>query len=190
MLSKKKRQAQAAEAARTEADLRQVNRDLLYKLHEYEKRWKSPDGVRVLNDLQDALNLIREYQRYLHLASFADPSHNRANALLKSWGMNPYSTPDQGGTVSQPGQPPKEETLEEKLAREEKEWGEEAYGSGTVRMELEAIDEGDAKEPGYTRARVRFVDVTPEEPDYEGEQVDTKWDDYPSTDTRISEQGE
>jgi hypothetical protein len=42
--------------------------------------------------------------------------------------------------------------------REEKEWGYEAYAKGNVRIEAEAIDEDDGKEPGYTRARVSIFD--------------------------------
>ncbi len=41
---------------------------------------------------------------------------------------------------------------------EEEEWGDQAYGSGKVRIEAEAIEEGDDKEPGYTRANIRYVD--------------------------------
>jgi hypothetical protein len=36
---------------------------------------------------------------------------------------------------------------------------------------------------------VAFLREVPEAEDYEGEQVDCKWDDYPSTDTRLGEQG-
>lgn len=48
--------------------------------------------------------------------------------------------------------------------QEEEYWGEEAYGSAHIRIEAEAIDEGGKKEPGYTRASVRFVDLNAEEP--------------------------
>jgi len=135
-------------------------------IKEYEKRWGSADGKVVLQALQDALNIIRQYQRTLNAVSMADPNHLRANELLERWGMKPYSNPDQGGTVASaphPIAPRPNETLEDRLAREEEEWGDEAYGKGTVRIEAEAIDEGDEKEPGITRARIRFVEV-PEAP--------------------------
>jgi len=51
-----------------------------------------------------------------------------------------------------------------RIEQEEEYWGAEAYGSGHIRIEAEAIDEGDEKEPGYTKANVRFVDLRAEEP--------------------------
>ena len=42
---------------------------------------------------------------------------------------------------------------------EEEEWGDQAYGSGNVRIEAEAIDEGNDKEPGITRAHIRYTDL-------------------------------
>lgn len=49
-----------------------------------------------------------------------------------------------------------------RVEQEEEYWGDEAYGSGTVRIEAVPIDEGEDKEPGYTRARIQFVDANPE----------------------------
>jgi hypothetical protein len=183
MLGSKKRRR---EAARIESDHQTVlnhYRDMLAErdalIREYEERWRSPDGVKVLHDFQDALNMVREYQRVLHLSSMPDPVIERANKLLSSWGMRPYSDsnlgfkadPTTGEVAARPinSPPPKEESLEERLEREEEEWGEEAYGSGRVRIEAEAIDEGDEKEPGYTRARIRFVDASEESDDADAE---------------------
>jgi hypothetical protein len=50
-------------------------------------RWTSPDGKRVLNDLQSALRLIQEYQRSLSVVLAADPHYREADALLEQWGM-------------------------------------------------------------------------------------------------------
>lgn len=54
---------------------------------EVKARWSSPDGKKVLNDLQNALNLIRSYQRALGMLSAADPNYEEADALLEAWGM-------------------------------------------------------------------------------------------------------
>jgi hypothetical protein len=48
--------------------------------------------------------------------------------------------------------------------REEKEWGDEAYGSGNVVITAKAIDEGDDKEPGYTRASMHFAEDEDKDP--------------------------
>lgn len=136
-------------------------------IREYESRWKSPDGTKVLHDLQDALNLVREYQRALHGAGLADPVIGRANKLLSSWGMQPFSDSNLGFKADKEGEiittktgvaPPKDETFEEKIAREEAEWGDEAYGKANV--EIVAEDLGpDPDAPGYRRGRIKFVDL-------------------------------
>lgn len=150
---------------------------------EQTKVLKSTERETVLTDLQAALNLVRGYQRVLSLASYSDPQIIKANALLEKYGMKPeenamYLGFQQGGAVQVP-QTAQETRVEldslvaqssterpkTRWEREEEFWGDEAYGKGNVRIEAEALDEGDDKEPGYTRAQVRFVDLDDDSPD-------------------------
>lgn len=148
----------------------------------------STERNQVLTDLEEALNLIKAYQRALSIISVSDPNLIRANRFLEKFNRcgAPNATileaQSQGVTSSDdiaeiigandefvfdPSSP--------KTRREQEEdyWGDEAYGSGIVRIEAVPIDEGEKKELGYTRARIRFVDVdAPEydmERDYKGE---------------------
>lgn len=134
----------------------------------------STEREQVLFDLQAALNLVRDYQRAYSVMSMADPQISQANALLRKYGIAveesatylgfqrtaDFHEPDVGEghlvdlAAIAPVDPPKTHWEQEK-----EKWGDEAYGSGTVRIEAEAIDEGDGKEPGYTRAQVRFYDL-------------------------------
>lgn len=134
---------------------------------------KSTEREQVLFDLQKALNLIRDYQRSLNIAALADPKISQANALLKKYGIKgeenasylgfqrtaSFHEPDvnDGSAVDLAAIAPTEKP-KTRWEREEEEWGDEAYGSETVRIEAEAIDEGDNKEDGYTRARINFYD--------------------------------
>lgn len=61
-----------------------------------------------------------------------------------------------------PDEEPRPVTRQE---QEEEHWGDEAYGSWGVRIEAVPIDEGENKEPGYTRARIQFVDANPDPAD-------------------------
>lgn len=139
---------------------------------------KSTEREQVLFDLQAALNLVRDYQRAYSIMSMADPKISQANALLRKYGIEieenatylgfrrsaDFHEPDVGErhlvdlAAIAPVDPPKTH-----WEREEEKWGDEAYGSGTVRIEAETVDEGDGKEPGYTRAQVRFYDLDEEE---------------------------
>lgn len=149
-------------------------RDGTTKLQEAERVLHSTEREKVLADLETALNLIQEYQRVLSQMSASDPNIIKANALLEKWGKkgDPNATylgaqqrvPSWSGNESIRDEfstviPPKT-----RWEREEEEYGDEAYGSGNVRIEAEAIDEGDEKEPGFTRAHIRFVDLD-EEPE-------------------------
>lgn len=136
---------------------------------------KSTEREKVLVDLQSALNMIRDYQRSLSVIGTSDPSILQANTLLEKYGMEgdpgaSYLGFKRSGAVKEPRPKQttevdlnaivsKKETLDEYIEREEKVWGEEAYGSGNVRIEARAIDEGDSKEEGYTRAEIGFFDA-------------------------------
>lgn len=148
---------------------------------------KSTEREQVLFDLQNALNLIRDYQRSFNVAAVADPKISQANALLKKYGIEceesasylgfqrtvSFHEPDvSDGTAVDLAAIAPTEKPKKRWEREEEEWGDEAYGSGTVRIEAEAIDEGDDKEDGYTRARINF---------YDGES-DEAWIDTPHSD--------
>jgi hypothetical protein len=133
----------------------------------------STEREKVLTDLQAALNLIRGYQRSLSIASYSDPQIIEANALLEKYGMKgdanaTYLGFQQKGAVRAPHKDHVEldalldvplDRPKTRWEREEEEYGEESYGKGNVRIEAMAIDEGEDKEPGYTRAHIRFVDL-------------------------------
>jgi hypothetical protein len=152
--------------------------DILFELHQAEHLLKGTERQKVLADLQDALNLIIGYQRALHTIAAADPNVMKADALLKRWGMKSETQSYLGAKRPHPAEPSKQKQtvvdlasitetgkdLLDRLKQEEEKWGDEAYGSAHVRIEAEAIDEGEEKEPGYTRARVRFVDVGEDDP--------------------------
>jgi hypothetical protein len=138
---------------------------------EKEKILKSTEREKVLIDLEEALNLVQAYQRALDTLSAADPNITRANDLLRRWDKHPESKTylgmrthaDWDEHMGEP--PPQVKTFmgarPEAIARwkqEEEKWGDEAYGSGRVRIEAEAIDEGEDKEPGYTRAHIYFAE--------------------------------
>jgi hypothetical protein len=140
---------------------------------------KSTEREKVLTDLRAALNLVRGYQHSLSVASYSDPQIIEANGLLEKYGMKGEATATylgfkQAGAVQVPKATHPDhveldalldvptERPETRWEREEKKWGTEAYGSGNVRIEAVAIDEGKDKEPGYTRAHVQFVDLDAE----------------------------
>lgn len=128
----------------------------------------STEREKVLRDLQDALNLIRCYQRVLATIGTADPQISKANTLLERYGMQGEANASYLGFQRIGGfkEPRAEESpmrlSSEWWAQEEKRWGAAAYGKGNVRIEVEALDEGDEKEPGYTRAKLHFVDLSEE----------------------------
>ncbi len=151
---------------------------LLDIIIKHDKVLRSTERNKVLADLELALNLVQAYQRALVIASASDPNIAKANALLRRWGKQgePAATylgarrnGDWNETMGTPPPPSKSfagptPEASERWKREEEEWGDEAYGQAHVRIEAEALDEGDAKEPGYTRASIRFVDVDTKEP--------------------------
>lgn len=158
-------------------------RNLEGTVAEQTKVLKSTEREKVLADLQSALNLMRSYQRSLSTMSASDPQIVEANALLEKYGMQgepaaTYLGFQRKGAVHEPRMthedrielealldPPTVKPTEPpktRWEREEEEYGDEAYGKGNVRIDAEAIDEGDDKEPGYTRARIHFVDVDAE----------------------------
>ncbi len=161
-----------------------VNEGSLHKLLvEKDQLLNSTEREKVLVDLESALNLIQAYQRALGIGSLSDPNIIKANALLEKWGKkgDPQATyfgfQTQGKFSSKdllrkiPDPTPVTEAPEfafdptsskNRTEQEEDYWGDEAYGSATVRIEVAAVDEGDDKEPGYTRAQVRFVDIDTE----------------------------
>ena len=148
---------------------------------EKERLINSTERKTILADLELALNLMQAYQRALSLVSASDPNIIKANALLEKYGKQG----DSNATIlgAQPRGKVASKDIADRIAQahgefvfdsassksrweqEEEYYGAEAYGSGTVRIEAEPIDEGDDKEPGYTRARIRFVDMdAPEDP--------------------------
>lgn len=137
------------------------------KIEDQDARLSSTEREKVLRDLQDALNLIRDYQRVLAIIGTADPQISKANALLERYGMQGEASASYLGFRRVEGlKEPRAEESPERLspewwAQEEKRWGAEAYGEGNVRIEVEALDEGDEKEPG-TRAKLHFVDLSEE----------------------------
>lgn len=143
-------------------------------LAEKDKLINSTERAKVLADLESALLLIQAYQRALSMVSASDPNIIKANALLEKWGKqgDPHATylgasnsRDLMGKVPEGyGRTSEREAPQTRWEREEEEWGDEAYGTATVRIEAEAVDEGDDKEPGYTRARIRFVDTDVKDP--------------------------
>lgn len=136
---------------------------------------KSTEREKVLVDLQSALNMIQDYQRALAVMSASDPQIIQANTLLEKYGMQGETSasylgfqqgrylqdklPEQTEVVDLGNAIPPKETLEERIEREEKIWGEESYGTGNVRIEVEAIDEGNDKEEGTTLGRISFYDA-------------------------------
>jgi len=58
---------------------------------EAKARWTSPDGKRVLKDLQRALNYLRDYQRAMWVVLAPDNNYYLVKELLEAWGMKPHS---------------------------------------------------------------------------------------------------
>ena len=149
-------------------------------IHQQQQVLGSTERNAVLIDLETALNLIEAYQRALSILSASDPNLAKANAFLEKF--NRKGDPNATILGAQPRGITASEDITERIGgahgefvfdpkspknrweQEEEYWGAEAYGSGNVRIEAEAIDEGDEKEVGYTRARIRFVDASAEEP--------------------------
>ena len=158
---------------------------------------KSGERKRVLADLNEALNLVQAYQHALDILSAADPNITRANALLRRWNKAPESKTYLGMRThadwnEHMGElPPQVKTFTgpnpeaiDRWKQEEEVWGDEAYGSGHVRIDAEVIDEGDNKEPGYTRARIRYVDLEEDElPILAAAKATTKEAGFPEPDT-------
>ncbi len=142
-----------------------ANEAALHKLlDEKDTLINSTERKKVLDDLELALNLVQAYQRALSMVSASDPNIIKANALLEKWGKHgdPHAT-YLGATATPPPATYSEfkldsTSIKSRLEQKEEFYGEEAYGSATVRIEAVPIEEED-KEPGYTRARIRFVDV-------------------------------
>jgi hypothetical protein len=153
-LAERKRQAKIGELEKT--------------IEDQDARPRSTEREKVLQDLQEAFNLILGYQRALTIVGGADPQISKANALLERYGLQGEASASYLGFKRVEGfKEPRAEESPKRLspewwAQEEKRWGTEAYGNANVRIEAEAIDDGDDKEPGYTRAVVRFVDLDAE----------------------------
>lgn len=141
-------------------------------------RERYTEQQQVLEEGQEGLNLIEAYQRALSVISAADPNIARANAFLEKFNrksdpnatyLGAQRTADWNEKMGTPPPGPSRtfalptSEARDRWKREEEEWGDEAYGQGHVRIEAEAIDEGEEKEPGITRAQVRFVDVEHQE---------------------------
>jgi hypothetical protein len=109
---------------------------------------KSTERNKVLDDVQSALALIQQYQRALSMISTSDPNITKANRLLRKYGLKGDPSATYLGATSS--------MLKKQWQEEEEKWGDEAYYSGYARIEAEVIDEGEDKEPGYTRARIHF----------------------------------
>ncbi len=167
------------------------------KLTAYEKRWGSADGKVVLNALQDALNLIRQYQITLDRAMFSDPQIGAANELLRRWGMKPESKLYLGA-LSHPQttgeRPPYKSKLDEEMER----WGDEAFANEKVEIQAERTLDGDRVEfrapndpatflcPDCGKQHIFEGGCGHPAEDYEGEQVESTWHDFPNPDTRIT----
>jgi hypothetical protein len=169
VVSKKQHQAVLDEWGKQEHRLCDELRAVEDKYDQQDKVLKSTEREKVLASLQEALRLVQEYQRALASLSAADPNIVQANALLEKWSLKgePNAT-YLGFRQNSPALDPifRPESIgtsdfapNNQWEREEEYWGDEAYGSANVRIEMEAIDEGEEKEEGYTRARVRFVDL-------------------------------
>lgn len=115
---------------------RQVAHELEDRNHSYEQRWGSEDGRVVLNALQNALVLIQRYQVDLSVLSAADPNYKEADALLERWGLKPEPSKIVAGFRGEP-------QGKTRWEREEKKWGDEAYGESRVRIMAERTEEGD-----------------------------------------------
>ena len=179
VVSKKTHQRALEEWGHAEYEARQTIAEQDQSIADKDAILKSTEREKVLTDLQAALNLVRGYQHSLSVASYSDPQIIEANGLLEKYGMKGEATATylgfkQAGAVQVPKATHPDhveldalldvptERPETRWEREEKKWGTEAYGSGNVRIEAVAIDEGDDKEPGYTRAHVQFVDLDAE----------------------------
>lgn len=125
-------------------------------LTEKDRVLNSTERMKVLADLELALNLIQAYQRALILVSASDPNIIKADALLEKWNLKGEANATYLGFRKNSS------ALDPILEREEKDWEYGAYGSGNVSITAEAIDEGGDKEPGYTRARVNVAVAEPE----------------------------
>jgi hypothetical protein len=165
IVSKKRHHEVLDQWGHAEHQWREEAGELGKTIEDQAKLLSSTEREKVLRDLQDALNLIRDYQRVLATIGTADPQISKANALLGRYGMQGEASASYLGFKRVEGyKEPRAEESPERLSpewwqQEEKRWGSEAYGEAHVRIEAEAIDEGDDKEPGYTRARLSFVDL-------------------------------
>lgn len=138
-------------------------------IEDQEKRLGATEREKVLRDLQDALNLIRDYQRTLAIIGTADPQTSQANSLLEHYGMKGEESASYlgfqrtGGLKEPRGEVSPERLSPEWWTQEEKRWGTESYGEAHVRIEAEAIDEGDSKGLGHAHAHIHFVDLDADE---------------------------
>jgi hypothetical protein len=66
-------------------------------------RYASPDGKKVLQDLQSALNYLRDYQRALWVMLAPDNHYYKVKELLEDWGMQPHSEVDDTRSKQIPG---------------------------------------------------------------------------------------
>ena len=156
VVSKKKHQAVLDEWGHEEHNWHEIFSEQDAKIDEQAAILKSSEREQVLTDLETSLKLIQQYQRSLSMISASDPNITAANRLLKKYGLKGDPNATYLGATSHP--------LKSKWQEEEERWGDEAYGSGTVRIEAEAIDEGENKEPGYTRGRIQYTDLDAEDP--------------------------
>lgn len=176
VVSKKKYKAALDDWGREESNWHEIFSEQDAKIDEQAAILKSSEREKVLVDLEEALNLVQTYQRALDILSAADPNITRANDLLRRWDKLPESKTYLGMRThadwdEHMGEPPSQtktfvgprpEAID-CWKQEETEWGDEAYGSGHVRIEAEALDEGSNKEPGYIRARIQYIDLDAEE---------------------------
>lgn len=61
---------------------------------EAKARWTSPDGKKVLKDLERALNYLRDYQRAMWVVLAPDNNYYLVKELLEAWGMKSHSEVD------------------------------------------------------------------------------------------------
>lgn len=165
IVSKKRHHEVLDQWGHAEHEWREEAGELGKTIEDQAKLLSSTEREKVLRDLQDALNLIRDYQRALATIGTADPQISKANTLLERYGMKGEESASYLGFQRVGGvKEPRAEKSPERLSpewwqQEEKRWGAESYGEARVRIEAKAIDESDDKEPGYTRASMRFVDL-------------------------------
>ncbi len=141
-------------------------------LGDFAGRWTGHDGKVVLNSLQAALNMIKDYQRNLSTLQAADPQYRDADELLELWGVKPYK---QNRIVLGFKEPGGSAIIDHAAAEakkmlprqeEEQKWGAEAYGTETIEIIAERTEDGDKVHfvPTEQRALEAYSSVTGYDP--------------------------